>query len=168
MPSLLLHQWMSSSIIMHSFMVLLLCQCMNSLVYGEISLPPLPLCLSFTLSLSLFLLFQIFKCQLYLCGLSAVWRFDVFSFSVFGFCVCKWELISKCSCRCFFSVLVKIKDKRSQSASPLHAVSISHSDVSLQLSIFRIKCSPCIDYRVVWAVNVEDNKEYQGSGVSWL
>lgn len=102
-PSLLLHQWMSSSIIMHSFVVLLLCQCMNSSVYGEtISLPPLPLCLSHTLSLSLFLLFHIFKCQLYLCGLPAVWSFDVFSFSVSGFCMCEWELISNCSFRCFF------------------------------------------------------------------
>lgn len=122
LPSLLLHQWMSSSIIMHSFIVLLLCQCLNSLVYREkISLPSLPLCLSLTLSRSLFLLFHIFKCQLYLCGLPALWSFDVFSSGVSGFlcvCVCEWELITKCSVRCFFSLLIKIKDKRSQSAPP--------------------------------------------------
>ena len=133
LPSLLLHQWMSSSIIMHSFIVLLLCQCLNSLVYREkISLPSLPLCLSLTLSRSLFLLFHIFKCQLYLCGLPTLWSFDVFSSGVSGFlslcvcvCVCEWELITKCSVRCFFSLLIKIKDKRSQSGPPPHAGSIS-------------------------------------------
>lgn len=88
LPSLLLHQWMSSSIIMHSFIVLLFCQCMNSLVYREkMYLPPLFLCLSLSPSPSLFLLFHIFKCQLYLCGLPALRSFDVFSSSVSGFCV---------------------------------------------------------------------------------
>lgn len=119
LPSLLPHQWMSSGIIMHSFIVLLLCQCMNSLVYREkISLPP-PLPLYLSLTLSLFLLFHIFKCQLYLCWR---WSFDVFSSSVTGLCACEWELISKCSSRCFFLCSSKSseRDKRNtQCPSPL-------------------------------------------------
>lgn len=140
LPSLLLHQWMSSSIIMHSFIVLLLCQCMNSLVYREkISLPPLPLCLSLTLSLSLFLLFHIFKCQLYLCGLPALWSFDVFSSSVSAFCVCEWELISKCSFRCFFLCSSKSKTKGVTVLLPLHTISISPSRFFFTVVYHRIE-----------------------------
>lgn len=169
LPSLLLHQWMSSSIIMHSFIVLLLCQCMNSLVYREkISLPPPLLCLSLTLSLSLFLLFHIFKCQLYLCGL---WSFDVFSSSVSGFCVCEWELITKCSFRCFF--FFTHQNQRSEKSRypllymlylflPLH--------LSLQLFIFGSKCGPCVGLLIVLAVIVEEkNKEWiKGQGSAGL
>lgn len=132
LPSLLLHQWMSSSIIMHSFIVLLLCQCLNSLVYREkISLPSLPLCLSLTLSRSLFLLFHIFKCQLYLCGLPALWSFDVFSSGVSGFlcvCVCEWELITKCFLLgVSFLCSSKSKIKEVRVPLPPHARSISPS-----------------------------------------
>lgn len=84
-----------------------------------------PLSLSLTLSLSLFLLFHIFKCQLYLCGLPGLWSFDVFSSSVSGFCVCEWELISKCSFRCFFLCSSKSKIKEVILLLPIHAISIS-------------------------------------------
>ena len=149
LPSLLLHQWMSSSIIMHSFIVLLFCQCMNSLVYREkIFLPPPP---SVSLSLSLFLFFHIFKCQLYLCGLPALWSFDVFSSSVSGLCARVWELISKCSFRCFFLCSSKSKIKEVKVALPLLLEPFISLDFSLQLFTFRCKCSPktgispCVD-----------------------
>lgn len=147
LPSLLLHQWMSSGIIMHSFIVLLFCQCMNSFVYREkISLPPPPPPpLSLTLSLSLFLLFHIFKCQLYLCGLPALWSFDVFSSSVSGFSVCEWELISKCSFRCFFLRSSKSKRKEVIVLLPFVLYLFLSPDFSFQLFIFGWKCSPCVD-----------------------
>ena len=151
LPSLLLHQWMSSSIIMHSFIVLLLCQCLNSLVYREkISLPSLPLCLSLTLSRSLFLLFHIFKCQLYLCGLPTLWSFDVFSSGVSGF-------LSVCVCVCVFvsgssslSVLLgvsflcssKSKIKEVRVALPLTLDLFLPVDASLQLFIFWTETQP--------------------------
>lgn len=120
LPSLSLRQCMSSSIIMHSFIVLLLCQCLNSSVYREkMPLPPLAHCLSLTLSLSLFLRFHIFKCQLYLCGLPTRWSFDVFSSSVSGLSACEWELISKCSFRCFFLCSSKLEIKEVKVPLPL-------------------------------------------------
>lgn len=51
--------------------------------------PPTHPSVALSPSLFLFLLFHIFKCQLYLCGLPAVRSFDVFSFSVSGFCLCE-------------------------------------------------------------------------------
>lgn len=164
LSSLLLHQWMSSSIIMHSFIVLLLCQCLNSLVYREkISLPPLPLCLSRTLSLSLLLLFHIFKCQLYLCGLPTLWSFDVFSSSV---SVC--ECVSGSSS---VSVLIGvssllIKDK--SSPPPLHPISISLYRVFFTAVYLQIEMqSMCWLTCCLGCQYGRQQRLYQGSRVSW-
>lgn len=53
----------------------------------HITPPPPPPHLPVTLSLSPFLIFRIFKCQLCLCGLSALGSFDVFGSSVSVLCV---------------------------------------------------------------------------------
>lgn len=160
LPSLLLHQWMSSGIIMHSFIVLLLCQCMNSLVYREkISLPPLPLCLSLslTISLPLFLLFHIFKCQLYLCWR---WSFDVFST---GFC--EWELISKCSLRCFF--LRSSKSKIKEITVPLPLVPYRFLSLHFSLQLFYLWIEMQSMRWLTCCLSCQYGRLYQGSGVSW-
>lgn len=171
LPSPLLHQWMSSSIIMHSFILLLLCQCMNSW-YTERRFLSLhsP---SVSLSPSLFLCFSsfIYLNVNYICVGCRHCGVLMYSVLVFLVSVCEWELITKCSFRCFFSLLIKIKDKRSHSAPPPHAISVSLFAFFLTVVYLRIEmqslcwltcCLACLSCQYG-----RQQRVYQRSGVSW-
>lgn len=111
LPSLLLHQWMSSCIIRHSFIVLLLCQCTNSLVYREkIYLPPPA---SISLSPSLFLCFSsfIYLNVNYICV--GYLHLGVLMYSVLVFLVCvsgSWSVSVLFGVFLFCSWKSKLKD----------------------------------------------------------
>ncbi len=103
------------------------------------SIPPI------SLSPSLFLCFSFIYLNVnYICvgcRHCGVVMYSVLVFLV-SVCVCEWELISKCSFRCFF-LCSKIKEV--MVLLPFMLYLFLSLGFSLQLFIFGLKCSPCVD-----------------------